>query len=287
MNIPTFNMSFYMSNLNMYTIDAIRAGIRTATTRCYYNEIALIKSLKVGQPIKFIRTDKDKQVVDSIIVFVGSTDLSENSNWVWVRLDNNMFNDDIPQTPYKKYIESYWLNAEGWDREFAKGFFKSNRNKEIIHFRYSLYPSTYTKYSPENIVELKENEIFVFGSNLKGQSGAGAAKLAVSKFGAIYGQAEGLQGQSYAIITTNLSKSYRPSVSIELVIEQVNKFIQFAKDNPHLTFLVTEVGCGLAGFTVEQVAPLFKPILVDKVSNVRLPKKFVRQLIVSSIEGLL
>ena len=68
---------------------------------------------------------------------------------------------------------------------------------------------------------------------------------------------------------------------------EVDKFIQFAKDNPHLTFLVTEVGCGLAGFTVEQVAPLFKPILVDKVSNVRLPKKFVRELIVSSIEALL
>ena len=74
---------------------------------------------------------------------------------------------------------------------------------------------------------------------------------------------------------------------MSLLEDEVNKFIQFAKDNPHLTFLVTEVGCGLAGFTVEQVAPLFKPILVDKVSNVRLPKKFVRELIVSSIEALL
>ena len=143
-------------------------------------------------------------------------------------------------------------------------------------------------YSPENIMELKENEIFVFGSNTpNGIHGKGAAKLAVNKFGAIYGQAEGLQGQSYAVITTDLSKSYRPSVSIELVTEQVNKFISFAKDNTHLTFLVTEVGCGLAGFTVEEVAPLFKPVLLNSITNIRLPKRFVRHLIVSSIEGLL
>jgi hypothetical protein len=74
---------------------------------------------------------------------------------------------------------------------------------------------------------------------------------------------------------------------MSLLEDEVYKFIQFAKDNTHLTFLVTEVGCGLAGFTFEQVAPLFKPILLDKVSNVRLPKKFVRHLIVSSIESLL
>lgn len=286
MNILTFNMSFYMSNRSMYTIDAIRHGIRTATTRVYPSEIKLIKSLKVGQPIRFVRTE-NKQIVDSIIVFVGSTDLSQNSNWVWVKLHNNMFNDDIPQTVYKQSIESYWLNVEGWDREFAKGFFKSNRDKEIIHFRYSLYPTTYNNYSPDVINELKENEVFTFGANQEGRHGLGAAKLAVNKFGAIYGQAEGLQGQSYGLITTDLNKSYRPSVSIELLTEQVNKFIQFAKDNPHLTFLVTEVGCGLAGFTVEQVAPLFKAVLLQNINNVRLPKKFVRELIVNSINNIL
>ena len=74
---------------------------------------------------------------------------------------------------------------------------------------------------------------------------------------------------------------------MSLLQNEVDKFITFAKDNPHLTFLVTEVGCGLAGFTVEEVAPLFKPVLLNSITNIRLPKRFVRELIVSSIEGLL
>ena len=277
--IPTFNMSFYMSNLNMYTIDAIRAGIRTATTRCYKSEISLMKSLSHGQPIKFIRTDKNtKQIIDSIIVF--ATSYSGYTKDVYKQLPpyHSIIND-------KDYIKQ-WCRLEGWNESFTKAYFTFNKDKELWQFTYSLYPPTYN-YSPNNIVKLADDEVFIFGSNLKGQSGAGAAKLAVDKFGAIYGQAEGLQGQSYAIITTDLSKSYRPSVSIELVTEQVNKFISFAKDNTHLTFLVTEVGCGLAGFTVEQVAPLFKPVLLNSITNIRLPKRFVRQLIVSSIEGLL
>jgi hypothetical protein len=277
--ISTFNMSFYMSNLNMYTIDAIRAGIRTATTRCYDSEINLMKTLSHGQPIRFVRTDnKTKQVVDSIIVF--ATSYAGYTKDVYKQLPpyHSIIDDEV-------YIKQ-WCQLEGWDESFAKAYFTSNKGKRLWQFTYNLYPPTYN-YSPDNISELAGDEIFVWGSNTEGRSGMGAAKLAVSKFGAIYGQAEGLQGQSYAIITTDLSKSYRPSVSIELVTEQVNKFIQFAKDNTHLTFLVTEVGCGLAGFSIQQVAPLFKPVLLDKLSNVRLPKRFVRELIVSSIESLL
>ncbi len=143
------------------------------------------------------------------------------------------------------------------------------------------------EYSPKNITELKEGEVFVFGANLQSRHGAGAAKLAVDKFGAIYGQAEGLQGNTYAIITTDLNKDHRPSVDLQVVKYSVNKFIQFAKDNTDLTFLVTEVGCGLAGFTVEQIAPLFAPVLIEKITNVRLPKSFVRHIYVSRIEALL
>lgn len=271
-------MSFYMSNAGMYTIDAIRAGIRTATTRCYNSEISLIKSLSHGQPIRFIRTDNNKQVVDSIIVF--ATSYASYTKDVYKQLPSyyNLINNN-------DYIKQ-WCQLEGWDESFARSYFTSNKGKRLWQFTYDLYPPTYN-YSPDNITELQPNEIFVWGSNTEGRHGAGAAKLALNKFGAIYGQAEGLQGQSYAIITTDLSKSYRPSVSIELLTNQVNKFIQFAKDNTHLTFLVTEVGCGLAGFTVEQMAPLFKPVLLNSISNVRLPKRFARELIVSSIESLL
>lgn len=277
MNIPTFNMSFYMSNLNMYTIDAIRAGIRTATTRCYDSEISLMKSLLHGQPIRFIRTDKDKQVVDSIIVF--ATSYASYTKDVYNQLPpyHSIINDN-------NYIKQ-WCQLEGWDESFAKGYFTSNKDKRLWQLKYDLYPPTYN-YSPDNITELNYvNEVMVYGSNKLAKHGAGAAKQAL-KFGAKYG-VNGYCGNTYGLITTDLNVSQRPSIPISLLEDEVNKFIQFAKNNPHLTFLVTEVGCGLAGFTVEEVAPLFKLVLLNSITNIRLPKRFVRELIVSSIEVLL
>lgn len=277
MNIPTFNMSFYMSNLNMYTIDAIRAGIRTATTRCYDSEISLMKSLLHGQPIRFIRTDKDKQVVDSIIVF--ATSYASYTKDVYNQLPpyHSIINDN-------EYIKQ-WCQLEGWDESFAKGYFTSNKDKRLWQLKYDLYPPTYN-YSPDNITELNYvNEVMVYGSNKLAKHGAGAAKQAL-KFGAKY-DVNGYCGNTYGLITTDLNVSQRPSIPMSLLQDEVDKFIQFAKNNPHLTFLVTEVGCGLAGFTVEEVAPLFKPVLLNSITNIRLPKRFVRELIVSSIEVLL
>ena len=89
----------------------------------------------------------------------------------------------------------------------------------------------------------------------------GAAATAVNKFGAIYGQAEGLQGQSYAINTMD---------GFEVMAEQVGRFIEFAKEHPELRFLVTEIGCGIAGYTPEEVAPLFAKV----PGNVVLPASF-------------
>lgn len=129
--------------------------------------------------------------------------------------------------------------------------------------------------TPNHIKELKENEIFVFGSNRQGRHGKGAALTARNKFGAIYGQSKGLQGQSYAIITKELRKEYQP-VSLQEVKEGVDTFIQFAKDNEHLTFYVVELGCNLAYFTVEQIAPLFKPTM--RLKNVYLPERFLENL---------
>lgn len=129
--------------------------------------------------------------------------------------------------------------------------------------------------TPNHIKELKENEIFVFGSNRQGRHGKGAALTARNKFGAIYGQSQGLQGQSYAIITKELRKGYKP-VSLQEVKEGVDTFIQFAKDNKHLTFYVVELGCNLAYFTVEQIAPLFKPTM--RLKNVYLPERFLENL---------
>lgn len=121
----------------------------------------------------------------------------------------------------------------------------------------------------ENIDTLKEHEIFVFGSNLAGIHGAGAAMLAYSYFGAVWGSGEGLMGKSYAIPTKDRHIMTRPLCDIE---KSVSTFICFAKEHPKLHFLVTQVGCGLAGYSSFDIAPLFKnaPALV----NISLPLSF-------------
>ena len=121
------------------------------------------------------------------------------------------------------------------------------------------------KFTPERIVSLAENEIFVFGSNLTGAHGGGAARIAYDKFGAVWGKGVGLQGQSYAIPTMQ--------GGVETIKPYVDEFILFAKENKHFTFLVTRIGCGIAGFRDEEIAPLFKDALC--VSNIILPKEFV------------
>ena len=128
------------------------------------------------------------------------------------------------------------------------------------------------RVTPKHIKELKENEIFTFGSNRQGRHGKGAALTARTKFGGINGKANGLQGQSYAIVTKELRKNYQ-AVTLDDVKEGVDTFIQFASVNTHLYFLVTEIGCGLAQFKIEEIAPLFRE--AKKLKNVSLPQKFI------------
>ena len=121
------------------------------------------------------------------------------------------------------------------------------------------------EFTPERISELKENEIFVFGSNLAGSHGGGAARQAYDRFGAIWGQGVGLQGQSYAIPTMQ--------GGVETIKPYVDEFIRFAKQHPEQKFLVTKIGCGIAGFKVEEIAPMFQAAI--EVENIILPKTFV------------
>ena len=121
------------------------------------------------------------------------------------------------------------------------------------------------------ITTLKPNEIFVFGSNMAGRHGAGAAKQAKEKFGAIYGQAIGRQGFCYAIPTKN---EYIKTLHLIYIEQFINYFYKYAQDHPELTFLVTEIGCGLAGYSHKQIAPLFKNC--SKLSNVVLPQTFIK-----------
>ena len=124
------------------------------------------------------------------------------------------------------------------------------------------------EFTPERITELNPNEIFVFGSNLAGSHGGGAALLAYNRFGAIWGQGVGLQGQSYGIPTMQ--------GGVETIKPYVDEFIEFARQHPEFKFLVTRIGCGIAGFRDEEIAPLFNDAI--DVENVILPKDFVEVL---------
>lgn len=119
----------------------------------------------------------------------------------------------------------------------------------------------------DDIKILKDNEIFVFGSNEKGYHGAGAAKYALDYFGAKFNQATGLQGQSYAIPTKNKEINTLP---VEKIRKYVNEFINFATTHPEYVFLVTPIGCGLAGYKPADIAPLFEIV----PENVKLPEVF-------------
>lgn len=118
--------------------------------------------------------------------------------------------------------------------------------------------------SAGRIEQLAENDIFVFGSNLAGMHGGGAARLARIRWGAVMGQGVGLQGRTYAIPTMQGGP--------ETIKPYVDEFIAFAKAHPGLRFLVTEIGCGIAGFTPSQIAPLFAG--AADVPNILLPARF-------------
>ncbi len=119
-------------------------------------------------------------------------------------------------------------------------------------------------YTPDKLSDLKPDEVFVFGSNLKGYHGGGAAWAAMNKFGAEWGKGVGIQGQSYAIPTMQ--------GGVDTIRPYVNEFIDFAKQHEEKFFYVTRIGCGIAGFKDEDIAPLFQD--AQFVENICLPESF-------------
>ena len=122
------------------------------------------------------------------------------------------------------------------------------------------------KYTPNKIANLEDNEIFVFGSNLDGLHGGGAARVAYQKFGAQWGKGVGIQGKSYGIPTMH--------VGVDEIKPYVDEFIEFALSNKEYTFLVTRIGCGIAGFSPNKIAPLFTKAI--EIENILLPEDFVQ-----------
>ncbi len=120
------------------------------------------------------------------------------------------------------------------------------------------------RVTPQWIDSLKENEVFVFGSNLAGMHGGGAARIARLRFGAVMGQGVGMQGQSYAIPTMQ--------GGVDTIRPYVDDFIAYARQHPDQHFLVTPIGCGIAGFDPKDIAPLFDE--AREVRNISLPESF-------------
>lgn len=141
----------------------------------------------------------------------------------------------------------------------------NNREHNNLSHEKRERPRNWTdRITPDYVSGLCDGEVFVFGSNLAGMHGGGAARIAFDKFGAVWGQGVGLQGSSYAIPTMQ--------GGVETVRPYVDEFIAFAKEHPECKFLVTRIGCGIAGFRVKDMAPLFDGAI--DVENIFLPKDF-------------
>ena len=197
---------------------------------------------------------------------LGLYDMSGNV-WEWTETPAHSYASEvIPSgTLFIRRGGSWWHKDKNCrvSRRYASDHLKKTSGLGLrVVIRNVMYNREYTY---ERISELKENEIFVFGSNLAGTHGGGAALLAYRKFGAIWGQGVGLQGQSYGIPTMQ--------GGVETIKPYVDEFIEFARHHCELKFLVTKIGCGIAGFRDEEIAPLFKDALNQE--NVILPKEFV------------
>ena len=159
-----------------------------------------------------------------------------------------------------------WRKMHSGNREFYKKVRQSKERGIEFDFNEDFFAEkqALTRVTPQRISDLHQEEVFVFGSNLAGHHDGGAARLAQERFGAIYGQGVGLQGSSYAIPTMDLP--------LDEIAKYVEEFIWFADSHPDMKFLVTRVGCGIAGYTDEQIAPLFARAY--GLPNVCLPAEF-------------
>lgn len=134
-----------------------------------------------------------------------------------------------------------------------------------------------TIYTPERINfrdELPPNGILGFGSNRQGRHGKGGALTAFEEFDAVYGQAEGLQGASYAIVTKELRYKTHPKVTLWEIEQGVAKCLAFFAENPHLELYMTKIGTSLAGFTEKEIGDIFRLYMPLMPSNIVLPKEF-------------
>jgi len=128
-------------------------------------------------------------------------------------------------------------------------------HSDMTHAVHEVLSRFDVKLRPEPVILMMEGDVFVFGSNLAGIHGAGAAKTALQKYGAVMGVGVGHRGNSYAIPTKD---SRLQILSIDEIRSRVDEFKEFARVSPNLRFRVTRIGCGLAGYSDADISPLFR-----------------------------
>ncbi len=260
------------SSPDYYFFEAMFAGIFTDQLDCngkpiFTGDIVRANDYLISGVCAMSNYDRYALLFDNHCLFLENTDSIEVVGSVFfnVNLLDHYF--DIRQ-----YLNNVRLETKGFLNKASKApCFKDESWQDTVSSLLcdEIRPFiTCDRVASPHITELQENEVFVFGSNKEGNHIGGAARLAYDEFGAQWTKGVGHYGESYAIPTMD--------GSIDDIEPFVNDFLNYAKCYPEYRFLVTEIGCGIAGYKVEDIAPLFGRAI--EIENICLPRSFWEEL---------
>ena len=229
-----------------------------------FNVITLCGSTRFRA--EYERVQKELTLQGNIVISVGLFGHSGDDE-VWKDGVKEML-DEMHLAKIDMADEIFVINPGGYigqstSREIAYARSRGKTVKSLCPLEPPCEPRA-RRVTPDFITELKEGEIFVFGSNKEGMHGGGAARIAYKEFGAIWGEGVGMTGRCYAIPTMD--------GSLDIIRKHVDDFTEYAAAHPELTFLVTRIGCGIAGWRDSEIAPLFRK--ASELGNVTLPEEF-------------
>lgn len=229
-----------------------------------FNVITLCGSTRFRA--EYERVQKELTLQGNIVISVGLFGHSGDDE-VWKDGVKEML-DEMHLAKIDMADEIFVINPGGYvgqstSREIAYAQSRGKTVKSLCPLEPPYEPRA-RRVTPDFITELKEGEVFVFGSNKEGMHGGGAARIAYKEFGARWGEGVGMTGRCYAIPTMD--------GSLDIIRKHVDDFTEYAAAHPELTFLVTRIGCGIAGWRDSEIAPLFGK--ASELGNVTLPEKF-------------
>ena len=229
-----------------------------------FNVITLCGSTRFRA--EYERVQKELTLQGNIVISVGLFGHSGDDE-VWKDGVKEML-DEMHLAKIDMADEIFVINPGGYvgqstSREIAYARSRGKTVKSLCPLEPPCEPRA-RRVTPDFITKLKEGEIFVFGSNKEGMHGGGAARIAYKEFGARWGEGVGMTGRCYAIPTMD--------GSLDIIRKHVDDFTEYAAAHPALTFLVTRIGCGIAGWRDSEIAPLFGK--ASELGNVTLPEEF-------------